>query len=302
MPASATEMQLRRCRARERQGQRAELMAEDSSAGSFTMSLWPAELSSEGLQSKTVSSRFEGPSMYRVSLLFNESDFEASDANLNRLAASTILSDTPRDAATDSISDLTSIDQQKNFSFPSWFEQSFNHASTSKDVQFWNQTMGGSDFSHENTAESIHFAEPNVVQCPSFTPPDGFSLWSVLQGTPRKYPGVLMQTEQQGTGKVVAARYVLGILRSFPEMLLESFILPPFIHTQAAIDTRSYNSVDNEPRQLREPMAHCVSLVHMFQGKAVASSAFIWKTIFSEQHTLYNKVSYPGLSTCGPNP
>lgn len=117
------------------------------------------------------------------------------------------------------------------------------------------------------------------------------SPWSRMKSVPTHVPGILTERQFQNSS-LLGARYILGILKSFPSAVLSGSSLPSFIHPQCSVDeTRPGLPQEICANELFEPLAICFNLIHMWSKKTLASSTFVWRTIHLEQQRLYHEVS-----------
>ncbi|MCJ1240525.1 hypothetical protein MMC14_008528 [Varicellaria rhodocarpa] len=89
----------------------------------------------------------------------------------------------------------------------------------------------------------------------------------------------------------LSAKVVLGTLKSYPKMILEGS-LPPFLHHCyfAREDTDLFSLRNRREIRFPEALANCQSILHMFFMRTKESSAFVWRTIRSEQQRLRREV------------
>ena len=91
------------------------------------------------------------------------------------------------------------------------------------------------------------------------------------------------------TKSLLSAKYLLGMLCSYPKMMLGENTLPPFIRLPYSI-AGVFNLKENPEDCLPESLANCASIVQMFLTKTPANSALLWRTLESEQQRLFNDV------------
>lgn len=76
-----------------------------------------------------------------------------------------------------------------------------------------------------------------------------------------------------------SATLVMQALRAFPQMMLRKPTFPPFIHSH----------YDWHP--LPEPLAHCMSIAHIFVSPSVETRSFLWHSINREQQRFLEEAS-----------
>ncbi|RFU31161.1 hypothetical protein B7463_g5176, partial [Scytalidium lignicola] len=74
------------------------------------------------------------------------------------------------------------------------------------------------------------------------------------------------------------ARYIYRVLKTYPKMMLQPGGLPPIIHPLQVSEQES-----------AAPLANCLSLVRLWEGRAAGSEDIIIKTIRKEMENLYQE-------------
>lgn len=90
----------------------------------------------------------------------------------------------------------------------------------------------------------------------------------------------------------VLTSVVLGQLTSYPKMMVEGDLLPPFIQPPCHYDEEQASDCRMFGRHkcLPEILAICASLVEMFYTRTQANGHFVWRTIYTERARLQEKV------------
>ena len=112
-----------------------------------------------------------------------------------------------------------------------------------------------------------------------------------VENAPRGEASLLSNRKIASTTSCLNAMVALGILKSYPRMILEGS-LPPFLHNCHFIrkDGDAFSLGSRGDICFPEPLANCKSILHMFYAKTKESSAFVWRTIRSEQRRLRREV------------
>jgi hypothetical protein len=95
--------------------------------------------------------------------------------------------------------------------------------------------------------------------------------------------------------------FLLQNIRTYPNMLLESTNLPPFIHASVFQGSEPEGELLPFPKKSLESLAVCHSIVQMYSMKTEQTSPFLWRTVASERKRLEEEVSahhpnYPSFS------
>lgn len=84
------------------------------------------------------------------------------------------------------------------------------------------------------------------------------------------------------TGPQRIVNLIRHTLKSYPQMLLQHGVLPPFIHPSLIF--QEYDEVN------MEPLANCMSLMHMFNSGVRGSRKLFWKNVKLECERFRDKV------------
>jgi hypothetical protein len=86
-------------------------------------------------------------------------------------------------------------------------------------------------------------------------------------------------------------KYVICTMKAYPQMLLSGKELPPFVHPQ--LQSSSANvGLTTIRNPSTDPLATCVSITAMWSVKNKHNTAFIWRSIRSEQERLFEEVRF----------
>lgn len=90
----------------------------------------------------------------------------------------------------------------------------------------------------------------------------------------------------------ILSNILVGQLTSYPKMMIEGDVLPPFIcppcFTQEHLSPEC--GEQGHHRCLPEDLAVCAGLVRMYYDRTASSSAFVWKSIYDECYKLHDNV------------
>jgi hypothetical protein len=89
-------------------------------------------------------------------------------------------------------------------------------------------------------------------------------------------------------------KYVICTLNTYPQMLLSSKELPPFVHTQLQSSSTDVRLNVSRTSSI-DPWATCVGITAMWSVKNRHNTTFIWRSIRSEQERLYEEVRFQHL-------
>ena len=136
-----------------------------------------------------------------------------------------------------------------------------------------------------------HGAATPEYQAQLYRPFDPSSISRILDSQ-RGQLNLFRPKKTSTTRSLLSARFLLGMLGSYPKMLLGDNTLPPFIRLPCSVPEISglFNPKDSPENRLPESLANCASIVQMFLTKTPANSAFVWRTLRSEQQRLYDEV------------
>ena len=90
------------------------------------------------------------------------------------------------------------------------------------------------------------------------------------------------QRPRLNTGAQRIANLILHTMKSYPLMMLRDNTLPPFIHPHLVSSDFKNNDM--------EPMANCMSLIHMLSSRINGSRKLFWKNVRMECERLYADV------------
>ncbi|KAF2846068.1 hypothetical protein T440DRAFT_459260 [Plenodomus tracheiphilus IPT5] len=76
-----------------------------------------------------------------------------------------------------------------------------------------------------------------------------------------------------------SATLVMQALRAFPQMMLRKLTFPPFIHSYC------------HWHPLPEPLAHCMSIAHIFVSPSIETRSFLWQSIKREQQRFLDEMT-----------
>lgn len=93
----------------------------------------------------------------------------------------------------------------------------------------------------------------------------------------------LVKRPRTKPGAQRTANLIIHTLRAYPRMMLRSTSLPPFIHPKLL-------SMQSEEIRL-EPLANCMSLMHMIKGGPEGSRKLFWKNVQLECERWFDEVS-----------
>ncbi|KAM3076032.1 hypothetical protein ACMFMG_006455 [Clarireedia jacksonii] len=83
-------------------------------------------------------------------------------------------------------------------------------------------------------------------------------------------------------------KYVVCVLNTYPQMLLSAKELPPFVHPK--LQSLSTDVVFNMNRSSSsDPLTTCAGIMAMWSVKNASNTAFIWRSIRSEQERLFEE-------------
>lgn len=88
----------------------------------------------------------------------------------------------------------------------------------------------------------------------------------------------------------LTAKVLLGQIRQYPRMMMDSKRLPSFMHPRCVIDRSWMTCSETKHTCLPETLAICANLLHMFHNRTPASSRFAWETIHNHQKRLHSEV------------
>jgi hypothetical protein len=114
--------------------------------------------------------------------------------------------------------------------------------------------------------------------------------------SPATHGKALFRRRQRFIGSQLSCHYLLQTLQSYPKMML-SDTLPPFIHEKCGgFDNRHslFGSIETQ-LPLKEPLAVCKNVMHMYFSKTKESTSFVWRTIETELIRLSIEVSFSAL-------
>ncbi|PQE26034.1 C6 finger domain-containing protein [Rutstroemia sp. NJR-2017a BBW] len=83
-------------------------------------------------------------------------------------------------------------------------------------------------------------------------------------------------------------KYVICTIKAYPQMLLTGKELPPFIHTELQSSSTSVG-LTTIRNPSTDPLAICLSITAMWTVKNTHNTAFIWRSIRSEQERLFEE-------------
>jgi hypothetical protein len=103
----------------------------------------------------------------------------------------------------------------------------------------------------------------------------------------------LFRRRQRFIGSQLSCHYLLQTLQSYPKMML-SDTLPPFIHEKCGGFDNMHSLFGSIETQLplKEPLAVCKNVMHMYFSKTKESTSFVWRTIETELIRLSIEVSF----------
>ena len=105
------------------------------------------------------------------------------------------------------------------------------------------------------------------------------------------HSGLLLFRHTMTMRSWLVANSILGVVKSYPKMLLDGGRLPPFIHFHISVDGINLQHDDVASKTfLPEPLAICASLAQLYKSKNRGSSAFVRRTIYLELQRLYSEV------------
>ncbi|KAF7563650.1 hypothetical protein G7046_g435 [Stylonectria norvegica] len=89
-------------------------------------------------------------------------------------------------------------------------------------------------------------------------------------------------------GGPVLKSVILGLMKSYPRMMVEGDQLPPFIQPPCHIDEEYAPDCGEKGRHqcLPKELAICASLVQLFYSRTAANAEFVWTPIHAERHRL----------------
>ena len=202
------------------------------------------------------------------------------------------------------------------------------HPATSSSMgisDFTNQFMDWGDSDMQSTS-NLHPATTTTVSSPK-----GFN-FNTVQDTPSWFPSSLNDTQEsnqldqqlatpssptQSTLVVIPneddsgnettalaqrpfargtilSSIILGQLTSYPKMLIQGDLLPPFIHPPCFRDERLAPECSDKGYHvcLPEDLAICQTLVRGFYERTDKSVEFVWKAIYAETERVKKEVSF----------
>jgi hypothetical protein len=125
---------------------------------------------------------------------------------------------------------------------------------------------------HTTAPTNKTFHIPQVLSCVDIRiPPNPSSNIRLLDPRPK------MKTGQQRI-----ANLILQNLKSYPLMIMRHNILPPYIHQRLTTSDARNTHI--------EPLANCLSLVHMINGGVLSSRKLFWKNVELECERLIAEV------------
>jgi len=117
---------------------------------------------------------------------------------------------------------------------------------------------------------------------------DELALWPSLEEVPAKYRNLLNRKPLEKLGSNLVANHIFSTFKSYPTMISKRD-LPPFIHSACFAGDRDV-MLPGSAYEFPEPLANCISFLHMFWSKTPASNTFVMRTLFGEVKRLYNEV------------
>ena len=104
---------------------------------------------------------------------------------------------------------------------------------------------------------------------------------------------ILLPRKTTNAQSFLITQIIWGQIRVYPKLIIEGQ-LPPFIYPPCVIDDKMPKSciANGVHSCLPKPLAICASLVSMFYSRTAANSAFVWKSIYSEEERLKQEVLY----------
>lgn len=103
----------------------------------------------------------------------------------------------------------------------------------------------------------------------------------------------MVLTQRPFTRGTILSSIILGQLTSYPKMLIQGDILPPFIHPPCFRDERLAPGCSDKGQHvcLPEELAMAQSLVRSFYSRTANNTAYVWRSIYAEKERLKNEVS-----------
>ena len=105
--------------------------------------------------------------------------------------------------------------------------------------------------------------------------------------TRRKTPFI---ESSRNAGCQLGQSFLLQNIRCFPKMMLDPNNPPPFIHPCALTHSASENNLQPVNHEFAEPLAACQSIMQINSMNNNQMSAFLWRTVTSEQKRLNEQV------------
>lgn len=103
---------------------------------------------------------------------------------------------------------------------------------------------------------------------------------------------LLLRTRQwRRVESSLTSKMMLGNILTYPEMLVNGLILPPFISPPCCGDELQCQQ-SGYHQCLLQPLVVCASVIRMSQKDSPENKAFVWRTIYTEQQKLLHEVSY----------
>ena len=114
---------------------------------------------------------------------------------------------------------------------------------------------------------------------------------ALVESTPIADARLLSHREYLSVTSHLNAKVALGILKSYPKMILEGS-LPPFLHHcySACEEGDIFNLHCQREIRFPEALANCKSILQVYFSKTKENSAFVWRMIHSEQRRLRREV------------
>ena len=143
----------------------------------------------------------------------------------------------------------------------------------------------------QSTNEAVQYPSPpdssSVTQVSTPSPP--YQQFFTIPHFPTYDRRSLIPRTKRSTGAQRTATLILNTLKSYPLMMSRNKTLPPFIHPKILeLDLDDGNGKGNA----MEPLANCVTLMHMIGSEVKGSRKLFWKNVRFECERLCSEVRY----------
>jgi len=169
--------------------------------------------------------------------------------------------------------------------------------STTASTDLWTKIITASGY-EEFSSDAFSF--PPSTNGPFLSDEGRYSLYpkydtSIFNQISPKPPKSFWSSRERDQNKELTRRYIVCVIKSYPNMLLEHK-LPPFIHHSCLSGEPNLNFGTSLP----SPLSVCAVIVQMFNSKNKSNTTFLWRTVRMEQERIDAEVGHSLSLSNGP--